>query len=103
MKRNKYSKTKRIIAFIAAVAIAAALLLSALFIVENANHDCFHRDCLVCRQISSSLELLNSNAPKPEAVELFCKIAFLLILALVLEYGKIVYSTSITLKDKLLN
>ena len=50
---NYFNKNKRLYAFLAAFLVTAVLLLSGLFIVTHAEHDCTGEDCLVCAEIEA--------------------------------------------------
>ena len=64
-------KTKRILAMVMAVALFAVMLSSALFLAEEADHDCIGDGCQICLQLnicrgvlkSLSLVLLAAAAP----------------------------------------
>lgn len=64
-------KTKRILAMVMAVALFAVMLSSALFLAEEADHDCIGDGCQICLQMnlcrgvlkSLSLVLLAAAAP----------------------------------------
>lgn len=45
-------KTKRILAMLMAVAIFAVMLSSALFLAEEAHHDCIGDGCQICLQMN---------------------------------------------------
>lgn len=46
-----FTKNKRIYAYLAALLVTAVLLLSGLFIVTYAQHDCTGEDCPVCAEL----------------------------------------------------
>lgn len=46
------AKTKRILAMLMAVAIFAVMLSSALFLAEEAHHDCIGDGCQICFQMN---------------------------------------------------
>ena len=48
---NRFIKHKRIFAFLTAFLVAAVLLLSGLFIVTHAEHECTGEDCPVCAEL----------------------------------------------------
>ena len=53
-------KTKRILAMVMAVAIFAVMLSSALFLAEEANHDCIGDGCQICLQLNLCRGVLKS-------------------------------------------
>lgn len=53
-------KTKRILAMVMAVAIFAVMLSSALFLAEEANHDCIGDGCQICLQMNLCRGVLKS-------------------------------------------
>lgn len=53
-------KTKRILAMLMAVAIFAVMLSSALFLVEEADHDCIGDGCQICFQMNVCRGILKS-------------------------------------------
>ena len=70
---NYFNKNKRLYAFLAAFLVTAVLLLSGLFIVTHAEHDCTGENCLVCAEIEAcvcTIQLL-SKAVGTGAVVIF--------------------------------
>ena len=62
---------KRIFAFVTAFLVTAVLLLSGLFIVTHAEHDCTGEDCLVCAEIEAcvcTIQLLSKAVGTGAAV-----------------------------------
>ena len=53
-------KTKRILAMVMAVVIFAVMLSSALFLAEEANHDCIGDGCQICLQLTLCRGILKS-------------------------------------------
>lgn len=53
-------KTKRILAMVMAVAIFAVMLSSALFLAEEADHDCIGDGCQICLQLTLCRGVLKS-------------------------------------------
>ena len=53
-------KTKRILAMVMAVALFAVMLSSALFLAEEANHDCIGDGCQICLQMNLCRGILRS-------------------------------------------
>ena len=53
-------KTKRILAMVMAVAIFAVMLSAALFLAEEANHDCIGDGCQICLQLNLCRGVLKS-------------------------------------------
>lgn len=53
-------KTKRILAMVMAVAIFAVMLSSALFLAEEADHDCIGDGCQICLQMNLCRGVLKS-------------------------------------------
>lgn len=53
-------KTKRILAMVMAVALFAVMLSSALFLAEEANHDCIGDGCQICLQMNLCRGVLKS-------------------------------------------
>ena len=53
-------KTKRILAMVMAVAIFAVMLSSALFLAEEADHDCIGDGCQICLQLNLCRGVLTS-------------------------------------------
>ena len=53
-------KTKRILAMVMAAAIFAVMLSSALFLAEEANHDCIGDGCQICLQLNLCRGVLKS-------------------------------------------
>ena len=54
------AKTKRILAMLMAVAIFAVMLSSALFLAEEANHNCIGDGCQICFQMNVCRGILKS-------------------------------------------
>ena len=71
-------KTKRILAMVMAVALFAVMLSSALFLAEEANHDCIGDGCQICLQLNlcrgvlKSLSLALHAALAPLPFPIFC-------------------------------
>ena len=81
---NYFNKNKRLYAFLAAFLVTAVLLLSGLFIVTHAEHDCTGEDCLVCAEIEAcvcTIQLL-SKAVGTGAVVIFAYLVISKILSL---------------------
>lgn len=93
----------RIIAIIVAVAMAIGLALSALFVVENANHKCTGTDCQICDHISLSLKEFNNQTPEPEDTMAIICVCWALVLALGLTKNIVMVDTLVDLKTKLSN
>ena len=53
-------KTKRILAVVMAVALFAVMLSSALFLAEEADHDCIGDGCQICLQMNLCRGVLKS-------------------------------------------
>ena len=53
-------KTKRILAMVMAVALFAVMLSSALFLAEEADHDCIGDGCQICLQLNLCRGVLKS-------------------------------------------
>ena len=53
-------KTKRILAMVMAVALFAVMLSSALFLAEEADHDCIGDGCQICLQMNLCRGVLKS-------------------------------------------
>lgn len=97
------TKRNRIIAIIVAVAMAIGLVSSALFVVENANHNCTGTDCQICDQINLSLKLFDNQTPKPEEATAIICVSWALVLALGLTKNIVKVDTLVDLKTKLSN
>lgn len=54
------AKTKRMLALLMAVAILAVMLSSALFLAEEAHHDCIGDGCQICFQMNVCRGILKS-------------------------------------------
>ena len=57
---NMMGKTKRILAMVMAVVIFAVVLSSALFLAEEADHDCIGDGCQICLQLNLCRGVLKS-------------------------------------------
>lgn len=89
-------KHKRIGAFLAAFLVTAVLLLSGLFIITHAEHDCTGEDCPVCAEIAacaSAIHLL-TEAVGTGAVLIF---AYIIALKLLTSYTAGLYLRPVSL------
>ena len=96
-------KTKRILAMLMAVAIFAVMLSSALFLAEEADHDCIGDGCQICVQMNVCRGILKSLSLAFHAAVAALAVACIL-------YGSICprgessdHVTLVTLKVKLSN
>ncbi|MGN0458774.1 MAG: hypothetical protein ACI4IL_07385 [Eubacterium sp.] len=96
-------KRNRIISVIVAVAMAIGLVSSALFIIENSEHNCLGEDCQVCAQINLNLKLFDNQTPKPENALLTISFVWIVVLTLGCIKDNIKADTLISLKIKLSN
>ena len=96
---------KKVIAIFLILCIAAAVSLSALFIVNHVDHDCTGEDCGVCQEISACLSALRRLTENADGTaKLPAKTAFLMFFAfLSLLQAEIFTNTLITLKIRLNN
>lgn len=96
---------KKVIAIFLILCIAAAVSLSALFIVNHVDHDCTGEDCGVCQEISACLSALRRLTENVGGtVKLPARAAFLMLLAfLPFLQAEIFTNTLITLKIRLNN
>ncbi len=78
-----FTKYKRIHAFLAAFLVAAILLLSGLFIVTHAEHECIGEHCSVCAEIEACVFTicLLTEAVGAGAVVIFAYIVVLKLLS----------------------
>lgn len=94
------SAKKRLSALVAA-AIAFVFVLSVLFVVFEAEHNCSGDDCQICQTVNTCLHIFDNTTPDPEIITP----AAFAVFALVLVIGAVsacVYSENlITLKVKL--
>lgn len=58
--QKKSFNSIRFLAIFILICIAATALLSAYFIISNANHDCTGEGCPICAQINDCINLLNN-------------------------------------------
>lgn len=96
-------KAKKCLSAAFAVIIALSFVLSALFVVFEAEHDCSGDDCQICQSVNTCLRLFDNTTPKPESSGFVAALAFALVLVLgaVLLGGR--SENLITLKVKLSN
>jgi hypothetical protein len=85
----------------AALLIVFALLLSAVFIVAYASHDCNGEDCRICEQVQICLH--NFNLIFAAAAAFAAAFAFGFVKVIISGAGECFSQTPITLKVKLLN
>lgn len=96
---------KKVIAIFLTLCIAAAVSLSALFIVSHVDHDCTGEDCCVCQEISACLSALRRLTENVGGTEkLPARTALLMLLALLpFLRAESFTNTLITLKIRLNN
>lgn len=95
------AKHKRLISAIIVFATVFAMLFSVLFIAEEANHSCTGADCLVCRQISTCLELMRGASHGSASGAAAPAFAFILLLFIPIFKSDLFSKTLISLKVKL--
>lgn len=71
-------KTKRILAMVMAVALFAVMLSSALFLAEEANHDCIGDGCQICLQLNLCRGILKSLSLAVHAALAALTVAYIL-------------------------
>lgn len=93
---NYLSKHKRICAFVTAFLVTAVLLLSGLFIVTHAEHECTGEDCPVCAELQACAATIRliTEAAGTGAVVIF---AYMITQKLLLSYQSGLYLRPVSL------
>ena len=96
-------KTKRILAMVMAVALFAVMLSSALFLAEEANHDCIGDGCQICLQMNLCRGILKSLSLALHAALAALTVAYILWGGFWPSQGSTGHITLVALKVKLSN
>ena len=97
------NKRQRFIALITALAMAAAMAFSVVFVVHSAEHECKKIDCQLCAAVHVCLERFQDTAPKPTQLGAVSLTVFAVIALLGAVREAAGLKTLITLKIKLSN
>ena len=94
-------KTLRRISAVTALLIALVFVMSALFVIFEADHDCSGDDCRICQAVNTCLNLFDNTTPKPDGAEFGAAVIFALVLAMGAVSAQKFSDSLVTLKVKL--
>lgn len=95
--QNAKKRFSAVMAFI----IALCFVLSVLFVVFEAEHDCSGDDCQICQTVNTCLHLLDNTTPKPDTAAAVMPVIYALVLVMGALSACLCSENLITLKVKL--